>query len=143
MTLVGWLSLTWCHLLKWTNKYLKKKEFKYLLARLALLTLVYFIWEITKFSLDLLFSLGYLQICFSFGLVLFGRNRTKVSYLNYFFIWHLRESWDIIVLIDFEILFSDTTKSLMSSPKCRSVEVINNPARPRSNYREVNCINYK
>jgi len=24
----------------------------------------------------------------------------------------------------------DTTKRLMSSPKCRSVEVINNPARP-------------
>jgi hypothetical protein len=27
----------------------------------------------------------------------------------------------------------------MSSPKCRSVEVINNPARPGSNHREVNC----
>jgi len=26
----------------------------------------------------------------------------------------------------------------MSSPKCRSVEVINNPARPGSNHREVN-----
>ena len=37
----------------------------------------------------------------------------------------------------------DTTKRLMSSPKCRSVEVINNPARPGSNHREVNCINYK
>jgi len=37
----------------------------------------------------------------------------------------------------------DTTKRLMSSPKCRSVEVINNPAKPRSNHREVNCINYK
>jgi hypothetical protein len=31
----------------------------------------------------------------------------------------------------------DTTKRLMSSPKCRSVEVINNPARPGSNHREV------
>ena len=31
----------------------------------------------------------------------------------------------------------------MSSPKYRSVEVINNPARPGSNHREVNCINYK
>jgi hypothetical protein len=30
----------------------------------------------------------------------------------------------------------------MSSPKCRSVEVINNSARPGSNHREVNCINY-
>ena len=37
----------------------------------------------------------------------------------------------------------DTTKRLMSSSKCRSVEVINNPARPGSNHREVNCINYK
>jgi hypothetical protein len=37
----------------------------------------------------------------------------------------------------------DTTKRLMSSPKCRSVEVINNPVRPGSNHREVNCINYK
>ena len=40
-------------------------------------------------------------------------------------------------------LMYDTTKRLMSSPKCRSVEVINNPARPGSNHREVNCINYK
>jgi hypothetical protein len=29
----------------------------------------------------------------------------------------------------------------MSSPKCRSVEVINNPARSGSNHKEVNCIN--
>jgi hypothetical protein len=36
-----------------------------------------------------------------------------------------------------------TTKRLMSSPKCRSVEVINNLARPGSNHREANCINYK
>ena len=40
-------------------------------------------------------------------------------------------------------LACDTTKNLMSSPKCRSVEVINNPARSGSNHREVNCINYK
>jgi len=38
---------------------------------------------------------------------------------------------------------TDTTKELMSSFKCRSVEVINNPARPGSNHMEVNCINYK
>jgi hypothetical protein len=31
----------------------------------------------------------------------------------------------------------------MSSPKCRNFKVINNPARPRSNHREVNYINYK
>ena len=36
---------------------------------------------------------------------------------------------------------TDTTKRLMSSPKCRSVEVINNPARPGSNYKEVNYNN--
>jgi hypothetical protein len=46
--------------------------------------------------------------------------------------------------IDTEIIVNnDTTKRLMPSAKCRSVEVINNPARPRSNHREVNCINYK
>jgi hypothetical protein len=38
----------------------------------------------------------------------------------------------------------DTTKELMSSPMCKSVKVINNPARLGSNHREeVNCINYK
>jgi len=37
----------------------------------------------------------------------------------------------------------DTTKEFMSFPKCRNVEVINNPTRPGSNQREVNCINYK
>ena len=37
----------------------------------------------------------------------------------------------------------DMTKRLMSSPKCRSVEVINNPARLGSNHMEVNYINYK
>jgi len=29
----------------------------------------------------------------------------------------------------------------MSYPKCRSVKVINNPARPGSNHKEVNYIN--
>jgi len=37
----------------------------------------------------------------------------------------------------------DTIKELMSYPKCRSVTVINNPARLGSNHREVNYINYK
>ena len=36
----------------------------------------------------------------------------------------------------------DKTKRLMHSPKYSSVEVINNPARPGSNHREVNYINY-
>ena len=40
-------------------------------------------------------------------------------------------------------LVLDTTKRLMPSPKCRNVEVINNPVRPGSNHREVNCINYR
>ena len=35
----------------------------------------------------------------------------------------------------------DTVKELMSSPKCRSVEVINNPARTGSNHKEVNYNN--
>ena len=39
-------------------------------------------------------------------------------------------------------LAGDTIKELMSYPKCRSVTVINNPARPGSNHKEVNCINY-
>jgi len=37
----------------------------------------------------------------------------------------------------------DTIKRLLSYLKCRSVKVINNLAKPGSNYREVNCINYK
>jgi len=32
---------------------------------------------------------------------------------------------------------ANTIKRLMSYPKCRSVEVINNPARPGLNHREV------
>ena len=39
-------------------------------------------------------------------------------------------------------MFSDTIKELMSYPKCMSVTVINNPAIPGSNHKEVNCINY-
>jgi len=41
------------------------------------------------------------------------------------------------------IFWSCQVFGLMSSPKCRSVKVISNPARPGSNHREVNCINYK
>jgi hypothetical protein len=41
------------------------------------------------------------------------------------------------------VMVHDTIKELMSYPKCRSVKVINNPARPGSNHREVNYINYK
>jgi ribosomal protein L12E/L44/L45/RPP1/RPP2 len=35
-------------------------------------------------------------------------------------------------------MYTDTIKELMSSPKCRSVEVINNPARQGSNHVEIN-----
>ena len=42
-----------------------------------------------------------------------------------------------------EHFLCDTTKRLMSSSKCRSVEVINNPARPGSNHKDVNYISYK
>ena len=38
---------------------------------------------------------------------------------------------------------TNTIKELMSSPKCSSVEIINNPTRLGSNHREVNYINYK
>jgi hypothetical protein len=49
----------------------------------------------------------------------------------------MRKGWRWLLLF-----FSDTIKELMSYPKCRSVKVINNPARPGSNHREVNYINY-
>ena len=49
----------------------------------------------------------------------------------------------VSLLSSIPIMTADTTKRLMSYLKCRSVEVINNPARPGSNHREVNCINYK
>jgi hypothetical protein len=39
-----------------------------------------------------------------------------------------------------DIVTTDTIKRLTSSPKCRSVEVINNLARPGSNHKEVNYI---
>jgi len=41
----------------------------------------------------------------------------------------------------FGILYvGDTIKELMSSPKCKSVEVINNLARSELNHRDVNGI---
>jgi hypothetical protein len=47
-----------------------------------------------------------------------------------------------MIFLTFYFYNDDMTKRLMSFPKCRSVEVINKPARPGSNHREVNCINY-
>jgi len=40
----------------------------------------------------------------------------------------------------FSSISIDTIKELMSSPKCRSVKVINNPVRPELNHKEVNYI---
>jgi hypothetical protein len=57
------------------------------------------------------------------------------SQIRFEIVWE--KCWDLLNNI------GDTTKRLMSSTKCRSVEVINNPARLGSNHREVNCINYK
>jgi hypothetical protein len=57
---------------------------------------------------------------------------------------HLREFEEVCnTYNDLNCSMNDTTKRLMSFPKCRSVEVINNPTRPGSNHMEVNCINYK
>ena len=60
--------------------------------------------------------------------------------------WRIRV-WNYPISARFRLNISsilfNTIKILMSSPKCRSVEVINNPARPGSNHREVNYINYK
>ena len=51
------------------------------------------------------------------------------------------ELYDFNMIIhDLKLVVVDTTKELMSSPKCMSVEVINNSARPGSNHREVNYI---
>jgi hypothetical protein len=57
----------------------------------------------------------------------------------------LKENKTVIkwTLVDIKGISPDTTKELMSSPKYRSVEILNNPARPGSNHREVICINYK
>jgi hypothetical protein len=53
----------------------------------------------------------------------------------------------ILLLQEFNITIKDkkgdTIKRFMSYPKCRSVEVINNPVRSGSNHREVNYISYK
>ena len=65
-----------------------------------------------------------------------------VLFANGFFLVYLELFSKFVWLMKKKLGF-DTTKRLMSSPKCRSVEVINNPARPGSNHREVNCINYK
>ena len=49
----------------------------------------------------------------------------------------------VLHIIRMELLIGDTIKELMSYPKCRSVKVINNLARPGSIHKEINFINYK
>jgi len=58
---------------------------------------------------------------------------------------HSFQVWQgfINILESFSYKDSDMIKELMSYPKCRSVKVINNSARPGLNHREVNYINYK
>ena len=70
-----------------------------------------------------------------------GQSILKLAWRHWFCKWISKLIFSINELN--RKLLSDTTKRLMSSPKCRSVEVINNPARPGSNHREVNCINYR
>jgi hypothetical protein len=58
--------------------------------------------------------------------------------------FHVNMQTGFSLFIKLKLSFKvDTIKRLISSPKCRSVKVINNPARPGSNHREVNYINYK
>jgi len=56
------------------------------------------------------------------------------------YLFRVRKRKDIFMKTN---MTDDMTKELMSSPKCRSVEVINNPTKPGLNHREVNCINHK
>ena len=63
-----------------------------------------------------------------------SKKERKLQVTSLIIPYHQKEKWEEPY---------DTTKRLISSPKCRSVEVINTPARPGSNHREVNCINYK
>ena len=63
--------------------------------------------------------------------------------INRYIVNYVLIKYYVILMVGLILLIIDMTKRLMSSPKCRSVEVINNPARPGSNHREVNCINYK
>jgi len=74
--------------------------------------------------------------------VVSGLKSRLLQLVSEFLVWILRIINNCVVVINFRMM-RDTTKILMSSPKCRSVEVINNLARPGSNHREVNYINYK
>ena len=83
----------------------------------------------------------------------FRKDRSRVDWLSILKmkpgvvsrLFRMRTKTQVCEMKSFKLVswLNDTTKSLMSSPKCRSVKVINNPARPGSNHKEVNCINYK
>ena len=100
------------------------------------LFLLYFVWlsdSHTKFLIKHTNSLK------NWSTSLWFHTTCSRLFINLGWEWSLR----ITLVLQGRFLLGDTTKRLMSSPKCRSVEVINNPARPGSNHREINCINYK
>jgi hypothetical protein len=110
MTLMGWPSSTWHQLLQWAcTRLKKKKEFTHLLARFALSVSVYFIWHDRNNSLSskLLISSrclwGFFYLVWSYLVELEPRFRIIAIFRS---IRRLRESWDIITLVVFEILFS-------------------------------------
>jgi hypothetical protein len=119
MTLMGWPSSTWHQLLQWAcTRLKKKKEFTHLLAWFALSASVYFIWHDRNNNLSSKLSIS--SRCL-WGHFLFGFCK-DIFYLVWSYlvelkprfriiaifrsIWRLRESWDIITLVVFEILFS-------------------------------------
>ena len=73
----------------------------------------------------------------------------KSLYFSYGYASHISKFMNLMDERLYEIkshdyhMVIDTTKRLISFPKCRSVEVINNLAKSGSNHREINCINYK
>jgi len=93
------------------------------------------------------------ELCYNVKIGRIGRKFTKerreFSYFSINFILandRIIERILFIECVNMEsriMMWYDTTKRLMSSSKCRSVEVINNPARLEPNHIEVNYINYK
>jgi hypothetical protein len=65
----------------------------------------------------------------------------SINYHNTYLVLDMTSCMEDVLSLLINII--DMTKRSMSSPKCRSVEIINNPARLGSNHREVNYINYK
>jgi hypothetical protein len=63
-------------------------------------------------------------------------NKKLISVEDYSMIFklHGKRRYNTKTMKDERAIVVDTTKRLMSFPKCKSVEVINNPARPGSNH---------